>query len=172
MSEQKPTFPICRTFDMGSESGCCPCAARVCMPSETTGHDNLQDNVETGASGLEPATSGVTGRVIIRRHSTPSDMTRRRLTRIDWVGSHRARTAVVGFGTAAPKDPANGQLLAMERAGFEPAASGLQTHPDATRHLTALDRTGVVEPKSPFSSNAARHVSTVLCSHRARTAAA
>ena len=72
-------------------------------------------------------TSGVTRRVIIRRHSTPPDMTRRRLTRIDWVRSHRARTAVVGLGTAEPKDPANGQFPAMERAGFEPAASGLQS---------------------------------------------
>jgi hypothetical protein len=60
----------------------------------------------------------------------------------------------------------------MERAGFEPAASGLQTHPIARPHLTPTDRIGTPELKLAFSSNATRHRSTVVRSHRARTAAA
>jgi hypothetical protein len=41
----------------------------------------------------------------------------------------------------------------MERAGLEPATSGLQTHPIARPHLTPTDRIGMTEPKSAFSSN-------------------
>jgi hypothetical protein len=60
----------------------------------------------------------------------------------------------------------------MERAGLEPATSGLQTHPNARPELTPVDQSSVVELSSRFSSNAARHRSTVVRSHRARTAAA
>jgi len=41
----------------------------------------------------------------------------------------------------------------MERAGFEPAASDLQTHPIARLHLTPTYRIGMTEPKSALSSN-------------------
>jgi hypothetical protein len=60
----------------------------------------------------------------------------------------------------------------MERTGIEPVTFGLQTHPDTRRHLTVTDRTGMAEPNSLLSPNAARHGSTALCSHSARTAAA
>jgi hypothetical protein len=60
----------------------------------------------------------------------------------------------------------------MERTGIEPVTSGLQTHPDTRRHLTATNRTGMAKPNSLSSSNATRHGSTALRSHRARTAAA
>jgi hypothetical protein len=60
----------------------------------------------------------------------------------------------------------------VERTGIEPVTSGLQTHPVARLHLTPTDRVGMAEPKSPVLSNANRHRSTKLCSHRARTAAA
>jgi hypothetical protein len=40
---------------------CCP-ISRPCVPNETTEDAALQALVETGATGLEPATSGVTGR--------------------------------------------------------------------------------------------------------------
>jgi hypothetical protein len=43
----------------------------------------------------------------------------------------------------------------MERAGFEPAASGLQTHPIARPHLTRIDRIGMTEPKSAVTPNEA-----------------
>src|SRR5919201_3025636 len=35
----------------------------------------------------------------------------------------------------------------MERAGFEPAASGLQTHAIVRPHLTPTDRIGMTEPE-------------------------
>jgi hypothetical protein len=60
----------------------------------------------------------------------------------------------------------------MERAGFEPAPSGLQTHLIAQLHLTPTDRIGMTEPKSAVPPNAARHRSTAVRSHLARTAAA
>jgi len=46
------------------------------------------------------------------------------------------------------------QRLPMERAGFEPATSGLQTHPITRRHLMPTDGIGTTRPKSAFSSNA------------------
>jgi hypothetical protein len=131
-----------------------------------------------GATGLEPATSGVQGRrrcstspdagrqtLVTRPHSTTPDTNRR-------VRSHRARTAVVGHGSAARKVPANTPLLVMERAGLEPATSGLQTHPITRPHLTRTNRIGMFEPKTASSSNVIRHGSTAVRSHRARTAAA
>jgi hypothetical protein len=60
----------------------------------------------------------------------------------------------------------------MERTGIEPVTSGLQSHPIARLHLTPTNRIGMAESKSPFSSNLARHRSTPVRSHRARTAAA
>jgi hypothetical protein len=60
----------------------------------------------------------------------------------------------------------------MERAGLEPATSGLQTLPIARPHLTQTDKIGMTEPKSAFPPNEARHGSTAVRSHRARTAAA
>jgi hypothetical protein len=48
-------------------------------------------------------------------------------------------------------------FLVMERAGLEPATSGLQTHPITRLHQTPIDRIGMVEPKSAFSSNVGRH---------------
>ena len=132
----------------------------------------------TREMGLEPATSGVTGR---RRYSTSLDgvrhvdVTRPGSTTPDSsrrVRSHRARTAVVSFGTAERRVPANRLFLAMERAGFEPAASDLQTHPIARLHLTRADRIGMTEPKSAVRPNVARHRSTAVRSHRARTIAA
>jgi hypothetical protein len=60
----------------------------------------------------------------------------------------------------------------MERAGFEPAASGLQIHPITRLQLTAIDRISMTEPNSAFSSNVVRHRSTAVRSHRARTLAA
>jgi hypothetical protein len=50
----------------------------------------------------------------------------------------------------------------VERTGIEPVTSGLQTHPDTRRHLTVTDRTGMAEPTSLSSSNAARHGLTAL----------
>ena len=44
----------------------------------------------------------------------------------------------------------------VERAGLEPATSGLQTHSITRPHLTVSDRTGMAERLSPFSSNATR----------------
>jgi hypothetical protein len=58
-------------------------------------------------------------------------------------------------GTAQRQVPANCFFLAMERAGFEPAASDLQTQPIARRHLTPTDRIGMTEPKWPVLSNLA-----------------
>jgi peroxiredoxin len=43
------------------------------------------------------------------------------------VRSHRARTAVAHVETAQTKVRAKGRFIRMERAGFEPAASGLQS---------------------------------------------
>jgi hypothetical protein len=60
----------------------------------------------------------------------------------------------------------------MERAGFEPAASDLQTHPIARPRLTPTDRIGMAEPKSASPANEARHRSTAVRSHRARMGAA
>jgi hypothetical protein len=48
----------------------------------------------------------------------------------------------------------------------------LQTHPIARPHLTPTHEIGMTEPKAAFSSDAARHGSTMFRSHRARTAAA
>ena len=64
------------------------------------------------------------------------------------------------------------RLFLMERAGIEPATSGLQTHQDARHQPTPTDQTGMVEPSSLLSSNSTRHHSTALRLHRARTAAA
>jgi hypothetical protein len=60
----------------------------------------------------------------------------------------------------------------MERAGFEPAASDLQTQPIARPHLTPTDKTGMTEPNLALLSNVIRHGSTAVRSHRARTTAA
>jgi hypothetical protein len=60
----------------------------------------------------------------------------------------------------------------MERTGIEPVTSGLQTQPIARPHLTPIDRIGMTEPNSGFSSNVIRHRSTAVRSHSARTAAA
>ena len=60
----------------------------------------------------------------------------------------------------------------MERAGFEPAASDLQTHPIARPRPTPTDRIGMTEPKSRGVSNVTRRHSTMVRSHRARTGAA
>jgi hypothetical protein len=43
----------------------------------------------------------------------------------------------------------------MERAGFEPAASDLQTQPITRPHLTRIDRIGMTEPKSAVMPNVA-----------------
>jgi hypothetical protein len=60
----------------------------------------------------------------------------------------------------------------MERAGLEPATSGLQTHPIARPHLTPIVRIGMTEPEAVFSSNVNQHGWPVVRSHLARTAAA
>ena len=60
----------------------------------------------------------------------------------------------------------------MEGTGIEPVTSGLQTHPLARPHLTPTDRNGMTRPKSAVTPNAARHRSTAVRSHQARTAAA
>jgi hypothetical protein len=59
-----------------------------------------------------------------------------------------------------------------ERAQLEPATSGLQTHPNARRHLTLANETRMAEPNLIFLSNNTRHRSTAFRSHRARPAAA
>jgi hypothetical protein len=41
----------------------------------------------------------------------------------------------------------------MERAGLEPATSGLQTHPIARPHLTPTDRIGMTKRYLAISSN-------------------
>jgi hypothetical protein len=61
---------------------------------------------------------------------------------------------------------------AMERTGIEPVTSGLQTHPIVRHRLTRTNKIGMFEPKSAGSPNSARHGSTAVRSHRARTAAA
>jgi hypothetical protein len=58
----------------------------------------------------------------------------------------------------------------MERAGFEPAASGLQTPPITRPHLTGTNRIGMTEPDSAVLSDTACLRSTRVRSHRARTA--
>jgi hypothetical protein len=88
------------------------------------------------------------------------------------VRSHRARTGVVSIGSAERKSPAHEHFLQMERAGFEPAASDLQTRPIARRRMTRANRIGMTEPKSALLANLARHRWTTVRSHRARTAAA
>ena len=103
-----------------------------------------------------------------RRHSTSFDYSRHELTgRLA-----PARTAVFSTGTAESKMPANQTALELERAGFEPAPSGLQTQPIARPDLTPTDSIGMTEPKSAVPPNQARHRSTAVRSHRARTAAA
>jgi hypothetical protein len=57
----------------------------------------------------------------------------------------------------------------MERTGIEPVTFGLQTHPISRPHLTPIDRNGMAEPESPILSDVARHGSTAVRSHRART---
>jgi hypothetical protein len=57
----------------------------------------------------------------------------------------------------------------MERTGIEPVTSGLQTHPITRRRLTPTDRIGMTEAKLADSANAARHRSTTVRSHRARS---
>jgi hypothetical protein len=57
----------------------------------------------------------------------------------------------------------------MERTGIEPVTSGLQSHLIARLHLTPTNRVGMTEPKSALSQNEARHRSTSVRSHRART---
>jgi hypothetical protein len=69
------------------------------------------------------------------------------------VRSHCARTAVVDADTGAKKKPANRPFLVMERAGLEPATSGLQTHPITRPHLTPTNKIGMTEPKSALLSN-------------------
>src|SRR5207247_10847177 len=96
-------------------------------------------------------------------------------TSLDWAGrespvrSHRARTAVAGVETERRKAPVNEDFLEMERAGFEPAASDLQTHPITRPHLTPTNEISMTEPKSAVPPNVARHRSTGVRSHRART---
>lgn len=60
----------------------------------------------------------------------------------------------------------------MERAGLEPATSGLQSQPTPRPHLTPTNRTGMSEAKLADSLNVARRRSTSVRSHGARTAAA
>jgi hypothetical protein len=60
----------------------------------------------------------------------------------------------------------------VERTGIEPVTSGLQTHPIGRHRLTPTDRSGMTEPKSASVPDVARHGSTEICSHRARTDAA
>jgi hypothetical protein len=60
----------------------------------------------------------------------------------------------------------------VERTGIEPVTSGLQTRPIARPHLTPIDRIGMTEPKSAVVPDVARHRSTAIRSHLARTAAA
>ena len=57
----------------------------------------------------------------------------------------------------------------MERAGLEPATSGLQTQPGTKHRPTPTNETGVVEPIAGISSYVSRRHSTALCSHRACT---
>jgi hypothetical protein len=70
------------------------------------------------------------------------------------------------------KDLQFGYFRAMERAGLEPAASGLQTQSIARPHLTPIDRIGMTEPNSHLLPNVTRPRLTSVRSHRARTAAA
>jgi hypothetical protein len=51
------------------------------------------------------------------------------------------------------KDLQIGLFRDMERAGFEPAASGLQTQPITRPRLTAIDKNGMTEPSSAPSAN-------------------
>jgi hypothetical protein len=60
----------------------------------------------------------------------------------------------------------------MERAGLEPATSGLQTHPIARPHLTPIYRIGMTELKSALSSNVHLTEFEAVRSHGARTATA
>ena len=78
--------------------------------------------------GLEPATSSVTGRFVTRRHSTPTN----RPTSLDLVRQQSAGPlAPCSHGCChvwnrAATSSCKSAFLAMERAGFEPATSGLQ----------------------------------------------
>jgi hypothetical protein len=60
----------------------------------------------------------------------------------------------------------------VERTGIEPVTSGLQSHPIARPRLTPSDRMGMTESKLASTSDFARHRSTVVRSHGARTTAA
>jgi hypothetical protein len=140
----------------GSHRGSTWISKVAALPAQKPG---LQPFCEVGATGLEPATSGVQDR---RRYSTSPDsgrqldLNRPHSTPIDTnrqVRSHRARTTVVGAETMIHEAPANRQFLVMERAGFEPAAFGLQTHPITLRRLTPTNKIGMTEPYSAISSN-------------------
>jgi hypothetical protein len=102
-------------------------------------------------------------------HSTLLDSTRHELVR-------SARTALApAWPVLTPvrrKDLQIGLFRDMERAGFEPAASGLQTQPITRPRLTSIDRIGMTEPRLAISTNVIRHRSTPVRSHRARTVAA
>jgi hypothetical protein len=62
---RKLTFPICRNFCSCPRNRllpvCCPESQSLCL-SRQHNRPSCRANVETGATGLEPATSGVTGR--------------------------------------------------------------------------------------------------------------
>jgi hypothetical protein len=63
-------------------------------------------------------------------------------------------------------------FLVMERTGIEPVTSGLQTRSIARPRPTWTNKIGIYEPNSAFLPDAARHHSTAVRSHRARTGAA
>jgi hypothetical protein len=77
-----------------------------------------------------------------RPHSTPPDSNRQ-------VRSHGGRCLVIRQETKY----AAVQVFSMERAGLEPATSGLQTHPIARPHLTPTDRIGMTKRYLAISSN-------------------
>jgi hypothetical protein len=70
------------------------------------------------------------------------------------------------------KRPRFRDLSEVERAGIEPATSGLQTQPIGRPHLTVTDRTGKAKQKSVLSANLAPPRLTAVRSHRTRTGAA
>ena len=69
MSKSATRFEPCRDFLVvvcpTLQPDCCPTKG-VFVPSKTTEPADLQALPETGATGLEPATSGVTGQVARR----------------------------------------------------------------------------------------------------------
>jgi hypothetical protein len=70
--------------------------------------------------------------------------------REDAVATLNASRTPLGPAIARERERACFQALSEERAGIELVTSGLQTHPGTGRQLTVIDKTGMVEPKSPF----------------------